>query len=52
VLVDGEVVDLPQFEVLQPKVEPHPDATRARRNDKAEPTTTDRLQSADSCRRH
>ncbi len=27
VLVDGEVVDLPQFEVLQQKVELHPDAT-------------------------
>jgi 23S rRNA pseudouridine2604 synthase len=27
VLVDGEVVDLPQFEVLEQKVELHPDAT-------------------------
>ncbi|MCW9088431.1 MAG: RNA pseudouridine synthase [Gammaproteobacteria bacterium] len=27
VLVDGEVMDLPQFEVLQQKVELHPDAT-------------------------
>ena len=29
VLVDGEIIDLPQFKVLDQKVELHPDATLA-----------------------